>query len=314
MSEQRKIIIPKSKGHWLEMRQMDLTSTEVSALFDLSPYSTKFELWHRKKSNTQSDFKGSERTVWGERLEPAIAKGIAVDNGWTVIPKKEYIRIEEARAGSSFDFAVLEKHENETLTEKALLEIKNVDSLIFKENWLIENGEVIEAPPHIELQVQHQMWVSGIRKAYIGALVGGNKLTLLEREWDDEIISQIKTKVSQFWESIDNNEEPQPDFTKDADFVAKLYSHSEPGTVGTADEKIQELAALYSEVAAEERDAASRKKAIKAELLTRIGDKEKVLGDGFTISAGMVGPTMVEAYERKGFRNFRVTFRKKKEA
>ena len=41
-------ITPSSKQDWLKARTEDITSTEVSALFGISPYTTAFELWHRK--------------------------------------------------------------------------------------------------------------------------------------------------------------------------------------------------------------------------------------------------------------------------
>lgn len=317
---QSKTFLPENKDHWLELRSQDITSTEVSALFGLSPYMTEFEVWHRHKSNLKSDFKENDRTIWGSRLEPAIAKGIAEDNGWDVIPKKEYMRREDLRAGSSFDYAVVKlmRDEQNKLTgmfsEEAILEIKNVDSLIFKENWIVdeETKDVVEAPTHIEMQVQHQLMISGLDKAYIGALVGGNKLTLIERNRDEEIIAAIESKIKEFWKSIEENREPKPDFKKDADFISKLHGFSEPGTENLADEKVEELAKIYKEVAEQEKEITSRKKAIKAEILTRIGNTERVLGESFTISAGMVGPAHIE-YDREGYRNFRITFRKKKE-
>ena len=37
------------KQSWLENRLLDVTSTEVSALFNLNPYITEFELYYQKK-------------------------------------------------------------------------------------------------------------------------------------------------------------------------------------------------------------------------------------------------------------------------
>ena len=279
---------------------------------------TEFEVWHRHKNNITSNFKENDRTIWGDRLEAAIAKGIAKDNKWNVIPKKEYMRREDIRAGSSFDYAIVDLIKNEEgkmigWTETSLLEIKNVDSLVFKERWDIQDGELVEAPPHIELQVQHQLMVSGIDKAYIGALIGGNKIKLIERSRDEEIISAIEKKIKDFWKSIEENREPTPDFEKDADFIARLYSHSEPDTTIASTNEINALAEAYKAASEKEKEFTTEKKSIKAQLLTLIGDNEKVLGDGFSISAGMIAPKMVEAYERKGYRNFKVNFRKKKE-
>ena len=111
-STSAKIFIPSSKEEWLELRKNDITSTEVSALFGMSPYMTEFEVWHRHKNNITSSFKENDRTVWGDRLETAIAKGIAKDNKWNVIPKKEYMRREDIRAGSSFDYAIVDLIKN----------------------------------------------------------------------------------------------------------------------------------------------------------------------------------------------------------
>jgi predicted phage-related endonuclease len=67
------IITPDSQDHWLQLRTQDVTSTESAALFGMSPYVTQFELWHRKKSGEQPEFKTNERMRWGNRLEAAIA-------------------------------------------------------------------------------------------------------------------------------------------------------------------------------------------------------------------------------------------------
>src|SRR3990167_4888783 len=188
------VITPKSKGEWLELRTKDITSTEIGALFGFSPYLTAFELWHRKKEGLVVSIDENERMKWGTRLQDSIANGIAQDNVWKVRRMDEYIRIPSLKIGSSFDFSI----ECET---NGLLEIKNVDSLAFKDGWLVD-GDNIEAPPHIELQGQHQLLVSGRQYAYIGALVGGNTVKLIRRQVDEAIHAKIKTAAADFWKSI----------------------------------------------------------------------------------------------------------------
>ena len=121
----RKSIETKDKDHWLDLKSKDISSTEVAALFGLSPYLTKFELWHRKKTGSILSIEENERMKWGSRLEPAIAEGIGIDNGWDVAPFKNYMTIPELRLGSSFDYVIG--------SNESLLEIKNVDNLIFKD-------------------------------------------------------------------------------------------------------------------------------------------------------------------------------------
>lgn len=298
----RETIIPKDEKHWHKLRAQDITSTDVAALFGISPWLTEFELWHRKKNATIVELEPSGRMLWGQRLERSISDGIAEDYKLTIRPMKEYIRVPAWRIGSSFDNAV---------GEDGILEVKNVDGLAYKDGWII-NGDSVEAPPHIEIQAQHQLLVSGRTHAYIGALIGGNRVTLIKREPDVAIHEAIKAKVAAFWRSIDANEEPEPNFKEDANFISKLQGYAEPGKVinASGDDKLSDLVRSYKSWGEKESAAKDEKDGIKAQLLILIGDAEKVMGDGFTISAGVKPPTLIEAYTRKGYRDFRVYLKK----
>ena len=308
----RQIITPASEEEWLTLRTQDITSTDVAALFGMSPYKTAFELWHEKKAGEVVRRPENDRMKWGKRLEATVAAGIADDMGWVIRPMKEYVRVPESRIGSSFDFRILDPagSMDSTGSSDALLEIKTVDFLAFRDGWTIED-EFIEAPAHIELQVQHQMLVSGLKRAYIGVLVGGNRIEVIERLADEEVHRAILGKVREFWRSIDANTPPPPVMPDDAEAVIRLHQYAEPGKLLDArgDQSLATLLHEYSLLAAAKRDAEEQMKVRKADILQRIGDAEKVLADGYTISAGIVGPTEV-SYTREAYRNFRVTPKK----
>lgn len=300
------IIKPESEAAWLELRKKDITSTDISALFNMSPYCTPFELWHRKKNQDDIEFKEEEWTIWGRRLQDSIAAGVAQDNGWTIRKMDECMRIPELRMASSFDFEI-------TLADGAvgILEIKNVFGMIFKNQWLEDDDGNIEAPPHIELQVQHQLAVSGRAFAYIAALVGGNKIVLLRREPDADIINEIKIKVMRFWESIDANQEPEPDFKRDGAMLKRLYNVAEPGKVLDLydDSDLLQMVTDYLRMGKQIKTLTESREEIKNKIVTMSGDAEKVLGDRFTISLGYVAPAHVE-YDRDGYRLFKVNAKK----
>lgn len=308
----REILVHNNREEWLSLRLKDITSTEISALFGISPYATEFEIWHRKKNGVVDDFSLGERPEWGNRLQNAIAAGIAAEKNWLIKPFFEYARDPELRIGSSFDFSVREcGHEN--CTDAAclgVLEIKNVDSLIYRNTWQ-EEGDRIEAPLHIEMQVQHQLLVSECAFAYIGVLVGGNTLKLVRREPDAGVHQAIIEKVKDFWAMLESGIEPKPNFKMDADLISKIYGFADPGKVFDArdNERIAHLMHEYRGAAAMQREGEERKDAAKAEILTIIRDAEKVVGDGFSISAGVVAGGHVE-YDRKPYRNFRPSFKK----
>jgi predicted phage-related endonuclease len=310
------VIIPKDEAHWKQLRALDLTSTTVPALFGCSPYLTEFELYHRLRDKVVVDIEDNERMKWGNRLEAAIATGIAEDLSLKIRPMKEYMRIPELGLGSSFDYAIEGHGDASFLLDKnaGLLEVKNVDSLAFRDGWLMddETGE-IEAPPHIEIQVQVQLAVSGRGFAKIGALVGGNRVVVLERERDQQAIDAILTRTAAFRKRLESGQAPEPDYARDAEFLISLHQRATEGKVKdvSEDAKIAALATLYKSYAETASEADRQKQAVKAQILERIGDASKAVGSRFTISAGTVKGGAV-SYVREDYRNFRINWKKEK--
>ena len=212
----------ESEAQWHALRAQDITSTQVAALFDCNPYLTHFELWHQKRDGIVETVEQTDRMAWGNRLERTIAEGFAEERGLGHVRKLGvYTRMDGERIGASFDYVA------DTLADvpspSVLIECKNVDGYEFAEKWT-----ETEAPPHIELQVATQMMVSGIGRAFIVALVGGNRLAVYEREREAVVEAKIIDKVRAFWRSIEAGTPPTPDYVRDPDYVlANVYNRSE---------------------------------------------------------------------------------------
>lgn len=317
---QREIIPFTTEEAWLELRKQDVTSTESAALFGLSPYVTHFDLWHRKRTGVTPEFIVSDRMRWGNRLEAAIAYGIAEENGWEVEPMKEYMRVPDKRIGSSFDFRIT----NHVSGKPVHLEIKNVDYLQFRDGWIVDREEDhVEAPEHIEMQVQHQMAVSGYEMSIIGAFIGGNRFVLIERHRDDRVIAAIEHHTELFWQSIKDGIEPDPIMPRDADAMIRMNQYAEPNKLldATSDNELAQMLTLYRMAQAEAKNADEEVKTLKAQIMQRIGDAERVVCGEYKIAATMVmdnpGTEITEDMvgqtigARRGYRNMRVTVSKK---
>lgn len=294
------IVSLKNLSHeeWLKERAQDLTSTDCATLFRASPYSTYFEMWHKKRSQQVVEIEQNERMKWGGRLEATIAQGIAEDLNIEVAPFKEYLRNPVLRLGSSFDFQI---------GDKGILEIKNVDRLVFKNDWL--DGDDIEAPLHIQFQCQHQLFVSGRESVLLGALVGGNELFTTQILPDDRIFRAIEDKSKIFWQSIIDGIEPSPDWEKDAEFIISMNQFSKKDLEAEPTPQIEELAAEYKRCSDNVKFWESGKEIAKAKLLEAIGPAERCRSKLFSLSAKMTAETMVPSYTRKAFRNFRLTYK-----
>lgn len=312
-------VIPVEAGSadWRAIRLGDVTSTEVAALYGASPYLTPFELWHRKAAREAGEFQASTRMKWGTRLEPVIAHAAADENGWSEVrPFKEYVRLPEHRVGSSFDFRA------RVGDGYSLVECKNVGLDRVRHGWVFDGDELLEAPLHIELQVQHQLLVSGMELAHIAVLVGGNSLHVIKRSRDAGIAADILRRVAEFWASVDAGTSPSAT-TEDADFVIRsLRAQAGDATVSCDAPEVVDALREYSMLGEQLKALEAQRDAAKARVLLAVGDAGSVVTPIGKVSCGMTKDTtgklvtadMVGTYvgARAGFRQFRFTPNKAK--
>ena len=303
------------KQSWLENRLLDVTSTEVSALFNLNPYQTEFELYHQKKDKVVVAISDNERMAWGRRLEDSIALEFAERNNFKVEQFDVYMRNPDTRMGSSFDYKIVSEE------EPMILEIKNVDALAYRKNWIEHDEDNIEPPEHIALQLQHQLEITGYNVGYIVALVGGNTMKVVKSKRDPNIGKEIRKRVKEFWQEIKNGVEPEPNFHADAKYIIKnLCNQADASTILNADPEMDQLIADYIAVNAEYKSLNTTRDAIKAQILSMSQNASKIISQHGTINCAMskgskgtivtedmVG-TLINA--RKSYRGFRVNLPK----
>lgn len=307
----RETITFASEAEWLALRKQDITSTEAAGLFDAGSYvnsRTFYELYNIKSGLLDpKPFKDNDRSKWGNRLESAIAAGIAEDLGLIVEPFKCYMRIPELRMGSSFDFKIVgladgfdgDQTARDMFKEHGhgILEIKNVDALQFKRNW-IEDGETIEATLQIEMQAQWQMEVADLNWAIIAPLVGGNTPKIIYRLRDHEAGQAIREKAAELWQRVAAGNPPPPDYTKDGDTIARLYVNNNGNEIDLSENsRLIALCAEHSAAGVAEKSAKGRKDAAKAEILTIIESNKTVHAGAFKITAG-TNKEVYKAFDR----------------
>jgi putative phage-type endonuclease len=308
----------ENQHQWLTERAKDVTSTEVSALFGLSPYLTEFELFHQKRDAVVVKLEPNERMKWGNRLESAIAQGAAEDMGWNIAKLNVYMRDQAARIGSSFDFEI-----KSSANGPGILEVKNVDWVQYQKNWIDDGAGNIEAPEHIELQVQHQMEVAGYEWCAIVALVGGNEQKIVLRNRDRDIGKSIREKSGEFWNRVLQNQAPSADYTRDAEYIIKqLRRDSIEGLVAEADAELEDMIKQFEFVRKEASDLEKIKEQRRAEILERIGHASKVITSFGSLSTGqvkgrsgtLITPEMVGTVigATEGYRSFRFYSKKEK--
>lgn len=311
MTLSREIIPYTTRDAWLAARRFDITSSEVSALFGCNPYVSAYELWHQKAGNIEPEYDDNERMRWGLRLEPAIAAGVCEDNGWQGRPMSEYIRLPDHRAGSSFDWLILDENNDERP-----LEIKNVDVQALRNGWIVvyateDEPGYLEAPTRIELQLQHQMLVSGYSRISLAALVGGNSIRLLHREADEVVQTEILAAIDAFWASVAAGKPPAPDYYRDSEIIRRLHPAISGEPLALVEEdRITTLMREHRVCSDTEKRAKEDKDARATEIRHLLGDRPGARGPAGSITRFPVAGGTV-SYERKPRIDMRITHAKK---
>lgn len=275
----------QNEDHWLQLRRQNIGGTEAAALFGVSPYMTKFELWHMKAGTIpEPDFDDNERVQAGQFLEPAIAAWAADKWGMKIRKVHRYIRHPGiAGMACTLDYEAFGTNEG-----FIPVEIKNVDSWIFKNEWECQGDEIINAPLHIMLQNQHQIGCVGAPYGWIIANVGGNSLKRMKLAARPAMIGMIEQEIPLFWQSVKDGVPPKPNFQEDAETLARmhLYSRESEAPVDfTGNNRLVEVCHEYLTASAKESGGKKERLAAKAEILSIIGDARIATCGDLTIKA-----------------------------
>lgn len=260
----------------LEFRQQHVGASEVSALFECCPYLTKFELWHRRQGNiSEPDFADDERMEWGLRLEPAIIAAAADRYGYRLEETPRRLTNGRGLGGHPDQLASDERG-------PGIVEIKTADFLV-RRSW----GD--EPPTHYLLQAMAYAGLAGRAWCDVIVLVGGNRLERFTYDFRPKIYAEIERRVAEFWQSIEANDPPPADYTRDLPTITELYREGTEDVVDLrADNLAHEAAAAFLFAKEARLEAEKREDAAKAELLDKLGAASVALLNGFTVRATTV--------------------------
>jgi len=274
---------------WHKLREQSIGASEVAALFGLSPFMTRFELWAKKSGKVVAKTADSPRMFWGRKLERVIAEGIAEQEGWTLSEPEGYYTNDNCKGmGATPDFFV----SMPTREGLGCLEIKNIDYQQFRRDWQPE------PPFQYLLQLQAQLACTGQKWGVIGAFVGGNSFELYPYERHEPTIAKIEQAVKEFWQSVHDGVEPPID-GDDYDIIKDLHQIKAGNLADlTGDNQLPELCAGLMKAKEELKKAEAEEKRLKAEIINKLGDAEAAKATGFFIKYNQITKNIAakEAY------------------
>lgn len=252
-----------SRSEWLKYRTKGIGGSDVSIIAGINPFKSVHQLWLEKTGQIEPEEQGSEYTHFGTLLEPIVRKEFTERTGIKVRQKHMLLQSEEY----PFMFADLDGVINED-GEMCIFEAKTA-SAYKQETW--EEG----VPAPYILQVQHYMAVTGAKKTYIAALVGGNHFFWHEIPRDEEMIGKIIAMEKYFWEThVIGGVEPVPDGSEaTTNYFNSKFSSSNGETIELPQEALS-VCDEFDRISAEIKKLETEKNAVANQLKSYLKEAE----------------------------------------
>jgi len=198
---------------WKRWRKQGIGGSDVSAIFNISPFRTKRDLYYDKTDTVNAISDEEDNSVAkevGHLLEDLVAKIFAKQTGYRVWQEKKmfYHPLYKCMV-ADIDY-MFETPEGLI----GILECKTAHYLA-KDKWA---GEKV--PIYYEYQVRHYMAVKNVDIAYIACLFGNNEADFIKRKIvrDLDMEESIIGEVVSFWNDCVLAKNPPP-YNENADLA-----------------------------------------------------------------------------------------------
>jgi len=232
---------------WLSIRQTGIGSSDAAAAVGLNPYKSRLELWMDKtgRSDKTADInqtpEGNSPLYWGTVLEPIVAEHYAKRTGHQVRRVNAVLQHPEY----PWMLANLDR-EVRGSEEVQVLECKTAG---INGARLWRDG----VPEYVQLQVMHQLAVTGQQAADVAVLIGGHEMRIFRLERDESLIEQLIGLEREFWSYVEQDTPPPADGSESAGrALSALYPCDNHCTLDlTEDTDLSDLFAQLQEVRTE---------------------------------------------------------------
>ena len=268
-----------NRDQWLQVRKGGIGSSDAAAAVGLNPYKSQLELWMEKTGQDEQLPKvdpqdESSPLYWGTLLEPIVAAHYTRRTG----NKVRRVNAVLQHPTEPWMLANLDREVMGT-PEVQILECKTAG---INGARLWKDG----VPEYVQLQVMHQLAVTGSRAADVAVLIGGQDLQVHRIERDEALIANLMALERQFWGHVQRREPPPADGSDSADVALRcLYPRDSGQTLDLSQDF--EMSAAFSDLLAV-RQVIATHNALEAQLKQciqqRMGEASQALFEGGDVS------------------------------
>lgn len=215
------------RDEWLAVRKNGIGSSDAAAAVGLNPYQSQLELWMIKTGRDQAlpkvDPHDEESPMyWGNILEPIVAGHYTKRTGNRV--RRINAVLQHPDPDKTFMLANIDR-EVTGCPDVQILECKTAGINGAK---LWKDG----VPEYVQIQVAHQLAVTGKQAADVAVLIGGQHLEIHRIERDEVLIKNLIQLEREFWHYVETDTPPPADGSESADLALRcLYPQDAGNTI-----------------------------------------------------------------------------------
>lgn len=229
-----------NRDEWLAVRKRGIGSSDAGAAVGLHPYKSPLELWMEKTGRDGGLPKTDPNDelspmYWGTLLESIVASHYTKRTGCKV-------RRVNAVLQHPTEPWMLANIDREVVgsPDVQILECKTAG---MNGARLWKDG----VPEYVQLQVMHQLAVTGKQAADVAVLICGQELQVHRIERDESMIHRLMALERQFWSYVERDQAPPADGSDSADVALRcLYPQDTGQTLDLSQES--EMSAAFSDL------------------------------------------------------------------
>jgi len=268
-----------SRDDWLKVRKNGIGSSDAAAAVGLNPYKSQLELWMEKtgrdaglpKPDPNDD---TSPMYWGTLLEAFVAAHYTKKSGNRIRKVNAVLQHPE----HAWMLANLDREVTGT-TDVQILECKTAGMNGAK---LWREG----VPEYLQLQVLHQLAVTGKQTADVAVLVCGNEFRIYRIERDESMIARLIELEAQFWQHVESDTPPAADGSDSAATALQALYPQDDGAILDLSDDVGMSAAFADliSVRASIAEQAKLEATLKQSIQQRMGNTSKAVFEGGDVS------------------------------
>jgi putative phage-type endonuclease len=221
-----------ARDHWLEQRRTGIGASDAPVIVGAAKWRSPLQLFAEKAGLADVTEDEKDYLTWGHRLEPIIASAYEDETGRTTFDPGDYeiqrhesvpwmiATIDRLVVGWNADGPHRPPHE-----APGVLELKTANAFR-KDDWK-------DGPPlAYQVQLQHQLAVTGHLWGSIAVLIGGQSFLWTDIPRNNEFIDKLMIAEERFWQRVIRRDPPEPDASRSSSQILQaLYPRETEGVM-----------------------------------------------------------------------------------